>query len=936
MSRIVPSTPANNLTPSYSSVSSSSGFQSGDLVYYKDGNFGPVPGNAASTAPFAITTANAALGGPFGRNSFVSVFNSDFAQAVSGRQKFAATLTNGNIVVVYSGGRPNTTGQGSPFFRIVNSSFNTVVNETTIEVNNVLNSAIGVAALTGGGFAVAFTMTTQQLRVAIFSNTGAVVTAPFTAAGFSSLNNHFDIEPLPSGGFVIAANQTAAALQYRVATFTATGTQVATNSPVISTFNSNDTPQIAVLSDGRFAVITRSAVGTAIIVGFNADCTTVGAGQVFGIADPNGSGGSVSIGVLSNNEVVAAYSDGGACFIRKYFISSNSLGSATNLNFGQPAYLPTLTVLPGDNIAVLMEVNSGQTALEVVSSALANVSLVYYPGISIDTVNGNKLAVCGILVGSTLTVFISTVGTSNASQPCTPIAYFQFGNTAPYAPIYRRTSPVTVGTVTVPVSGYARGGATPNVGAFFPVSSATLSISHTPLNGSNFIRAPYAARGGVIYADSCVLLDGRMVVAYGTATSSIGFLIVNSSGSVVSDTTFNSGGSGNVIVKCTALNNGGMVLAFASSNDLNAIFIRVYSSTLDLLTATTLTAASLITPRDSATYVQGGFGISSLGSSGFIVSFTDNSTNRPAYCIFNSSVGLVASEIIAESGANVSPTVAGNIDGTFSMTWFNTSTGNARYVKYVQIAANTWNRILGASNISWATTNTMTTTSKMAPGGTGFHIFNGSAGNDALLYTFGNGTATIQTYNLGASSTSMSHAVAFGGTGEAVLVDIDAVYTKAMQVYAAGSTYMTTGPVQNNSLTITNANASTSNPGPCAICECLYDNVYALGFRGTDGALYIGTFSSASRTYSTSVVAGVTPSAGGLSLSPANGYYLSGVSASDCAAGGTGVIQTNGAATLSSQYPVGTTPQAFDFSSPAVNVGVRGTIAGRNMIISGE
>lgn len=936
MSRIVPSNPANSLTPSYSTVSSATGFQSGDLVYYKDGNFGTVPGNAVNTAPFAITTTNAVIAGPFGRNSFVSVLNSDLGLGVSGRQKFAATLTSGNIVVVYSGGRIGVTGQGSPFFRIVDSSFNTVVAQTTISADNVLNSAIGVAALTGGGFAVAYTVTGGGLRLAVYSNTGTVVTAPFTPSGWSNLNNYSDIEPLPSGGFVVAGNQTAAGGQYRVATYTATGTQVNANSPVISSFNSNDTPQIAVLTDGRFVVMTRSANTTGIMVGFNADCTTVGAGQTFPVADPDASGNSFSICSLSNNDVVFAYQDAGIAYIRKYFISSNSIGSATPLNSSSPAWWPSVTALSGDNIAVLMEVNAGQTALEIVSSSLSSTSLVYYSGVSLDTRNGNRLAISGVLVGPALTYFISTVATGSDPNPSTPIAYFQFANTAPYSPIYRRTNSTFVGSVNSPVSGYARGGSTPNVASFLASSSTTVSVSHTTLNGSNFIRAPYVAKGGVIYADSCVLLDGRMVVAYGTANSTIGFMVIDSSGSVVSDTSFNSGGSGNVIVKCTALNNGGMVIAFASSSDSNTISIRTYGSDLSLLVSTTVAAASGQTPRDSAGYVQGGFGLSSLGSSNFIVSFTNNASNRPTFCIFNSSAVFIAFETIAESGTCVSPTVAGNIDGTFTMTWFNTSSGTGRYVKYVQSSSTTWTRILGASNISWtANGNVMSTTSKMAPGGVGFHIFNGSGGNDALLNVIGNGANTVNTYNLQASSLAMSHAVAFGATGEAVVVDIDANFTKFMQVYSPGSAYMTQGPIQNNSLTISNANTSTSNPGPCAICECLYDNVYALGYRGTDGSLYIGTFSTVNRTYSASIVAGATPSLGGLALSPANGYYLSGVSASECAAGGAGVLQVNGAATLNSQYPAGTASQAFDFNTPALDVGVRGTISGRNMIISG-
>ena len=181
----------------------------------------------------------------------------------------------------------------------------------------------------------------------------------------------------------------------------------------------------------------------------------------------------------------------------------------------------------------------------------------------------------------------------------------------------------------------------------------------------------------------------------------------------------------------------------------------------------------------------------------------------------------------------------------------------------------------------------------------------------------------------------MSHAVAIGATGEVVILDIDPVYSQAMTVYAPGSAVVTTGPLLNNGITLTSVNSTLDSPGPCVICECLFDRLYAFAYISSDNSLLLGAFSTANVTYSSSIVSGVTASTGALLPSPVNGYYLAGVSASECAAGGTGVLQINGAATLNSQYPAGTTSQSFDFNTPALDVGVRGTIAGRNMIISG-
>jgi hypothetical protein len=80
------------------------------------------------------------------------------------------------------------------------------------------------------------------------------------------------------------------------------------------------------------------------------------------------------------------------------------------------------------------------------------------------------------------------------------------------------------------------------------------------------------------------------------------------------------------------------------------------------------------------------------------------------------------------------------------------------------------------------------------------------------------------------------------------------------------------------------------------------------------------------------ITAGVTGSAPTtpLNISQSSGYFLAGVAVSDCPAGGTGQIQTNGVANLNSQYSTSTAFQGFDFQNP-VTIGVRGTAVGRTV-----
>jgi len=184
-----------------------------------------------------------------------------------------------------------------------------------------------------------------------------------------------------------------------------------------------------------------------------------------------------------------------------------------------------------------------------------------------------------------------------------------------------------------------------------------------------------------------------------------------------------------------------------------------------------------------------------------------------------------------------------------------------------------------------------------------------------------------------------------GQNGEVVFIRIDSSPTwfrfspSASQFTAGGNINQDNNTViDSQSLTITGQNTSSSCGSQAQIVN-LYDNIYAFAFidggANNAGSIRVGLLCTVASTYTTNITAGVTASNTALVPSPSNGYYLAGVSASECAAGGTGVLQVNGAATLNSQYPAGTTSQAFDFNTPALDVGIRGTIAGRNMILSG-
>lgn len=94
-------------------------------------------------------------------------------------------------------------------------------------------------------------------------------------------------------------------------------------------------------------------------------------------------------------------------------------------------------------------------------------------------------------------------------------------------------------------------------------------------------------------------------------------------------------------------------------------------------------------------------------------------------------------------------------------------------------------------------------------------------------------------------------------------------------------------------------------------------------------------------TFNTSALTnGVTQFTGTTTYTPNTGYYLLGVAATTAAANTTGLVITNGSATLNSSYPSVTSPINFDYSgnaftSRSTTNANKGTVVGRTVILKG-
>lgn len=155
-------------------------------------------------------------------------------------------LSNGNLAVVW--GTLNT-GQ---YFAIVTKELVVVVAKTSFGVAQTTGPFIYATALSGGGFAIAYSGTVGNAALlAIYSNTGAVTLAPTTIAGSPTGDARAKIQQLSNGNLVVGIASTTAAQAITRAIFTAAGGVVAA---------------IAVLDAGTKATITTPDVS--VIAGF--------------------------------------------------------------------------------------------------------------------------------------------------------------------------------------------------------------------------------------------------------------------------------------------------------------------------------------------------------------------------------------------------------------------------------------------------------------------------------------------------------------------------------------------------------------------------------------------------------------------------------------------------------------------------------------------
>ena len=929
MSRNAPTTPTNASTPSFTTVSSSGGFSAGDLVYQKSNNVGLVDGNAVATATFDITGTGTATAGNL-PNTARSLGLSVGSGGGSYMTPNAAKLTNGNMVVVWVSG----TGDLA-FFRIVNEAGTEVVAATSLGSAQSSAQMIAVAALTGGGFAAVWASTSNTFLYAIYNNSGVVVTSAAEASiGVSS--SSLTVAPRPDGSFIAVVNDTSAS-QARFKVYSATGVQVIAWTNVAAYNNARARSAVAVRSDNSFVIgMYTSATNIQYYIYTSAGSASSNA-TLIGSYNGSSSNGHLDMTTLTNDAVVFVYySSTNTYIIYKILSAANSLG-ADNIVSSTAANVCAVKSLSGGGFVIAWDVNTTrQLRFAFYNAAGSSLSGTRenYGGASNST-SANGIFYPTIVEMASNVAFINVVGKTATSMTQANISTYAIRNFTAVTQL--------VGTASSPVSGYARGASTPNAAAFLASTNATLSVTTTQASGSsNYILAPTAIQTTNTANGVCARVMPNSDIVIGVGHNTIGgvLYVYNSLGTVRKNTITITSYT-NAYLRMCVLTNGNLVVVYNTS--ATSVSAQIFNSSYTLLSTTVLSLTNVGNMNSAYLY---GLEVSSMINNRFVVGFYDSSSLGACARVFNSDATVYSPVYSAASTTSaVGCTVAGTASGGFvikwhqgsgvdlNVTWVANTTGST----YVGMTTQTFNAGSAPqapyfSGIAVSPNDTVLTAFVDQGGGVNsYPVAIDANGTGSQLSAMNSGTTSGNLGIFGVCTMPDGRFVAIkmdssgGGAGSYAYAVISPSAGSSLSNIAIGTfTFASNTPQSYN-------NNSGPMPSPCATL----DNQIVVAYVNNNNYACFTIFDTiGSSTYSTTLVSGTTTSLPAYYPSQSNGYVLKGVSVTAATAGGTGVVQTNGSTQLNSQYPSGTTAQAFDSTGTAIQ-GTKGTIVGRNITMTG-
>jgi hypothetical protein len=931
-------------------VTSNNGFNQGDLIFQNKGDFQQLT-SQASLAVFPNNVSQPVLSGPLGgiggSIGFPMSSSSTNTSGGSGLRN-VALLTNGNIVIV---GFNNT----AAFFTIYDTSFNIVVSRTTLPTTHTPSQNVAVIALTGGGFVVHFGQSSQWFAYAVYSNTGSVVSALTVPSDNFTANSSlraWSVTALSNGGFVAGvSNSSSTTVSYYV--FNSTGTKLYASTLGV---NSSEDITITAGASGSFVVFYKPASGTNyqwyLISSTN---TTLGSGtiSVTGVSGANFSCATLSDGI--NVVLLYGQADNGIYGFRFLNTSTYAMGSETKIS--NP--LGVTSVAHFDSIAVRSLSSGGfitlwQTNVSSIQGSQATPSYYYAVFNSSGTplATSTQTAVLPVYksllqLGSaqrSLNTSLSTIesggnlwlffnpragGSPAGAQSYTNYVQLDLTNYNP-VPSLGYTAPL--GSVTTGTGAVSFSDSTPTKASYLPGFNSVTQINDlsvtatTPSKVANFASQNY---------DVCTLTNGNFVVAYrNDSTYGIFASVYSPTGVLLTTISVGTGVAANqwYSVRVTPLASGKFVVAYVINGTDSPVTLSVNIYSASYLQTNSFTITGLTIGLTSPTSGQS-WNLGSISSDRFaIVSYPSADASIRWWVYSNSGIQLATSTFAA--GAGTYPTaIQGHPSGGFTLAYNPSVSPSSAGLQYFgETSTNTF-----ASN--------------------GAITFSGTAGTQRsyiaklIINQFNEVYYSVPNYNSGTAGYFHSTYAMFNNEGAfstVINLNVSANSNNMLSVptpsglrayiemisTSGGSRF---GVVAGNGSRIVDTAIPAiraANNSMTQVATPLYGNTVVLVYPNSLDNNFL-SFSIITFPFNNVVTLNTASSVSNQVSFAGPNYPFVGVAASSAVAGGTGIVQTTGVATLNSNYSSSTPYQAFDSQTPS-GLGVRGTIVGRNLNLLGN
>lgn len=959
MARSITSTDANGAT--FETVGSTTGFSAGDLVYFGSTGYGKITSAVPSTATSSPTKTYPSLpttgtsGGYFQATNFAGL----------GYDKAVALLSNGNAVAAY--GNPI---DGYPYFVIYNPTTRAIVvgptvistTFTTSGTNNVGGVNIGVTAFSGGNFVVYWGNnaggTASRVNYATYTNAGAAVVAVTQDASLAVNNTnggHMRGITLANGGFVLAfgngnnvyirAYDAAGVAQFAWVTLTTFASNATTNyNPSWGLTARSDNTYLLTgesTTAGTYNYTIYNYAGTAVVspttflvtggtTNGKTDCATLSDGTTFVIAY-GGQTATSTVGwnfrFLPTGNVLSS-----PFFLQGNFNSPDGNPSSSNVRvwpLSSNRFL--ITGVDSYGIGTYAVFNSSGTPLLGTSGTTGTASVTRSFG-SYYAMNSIVLGV--IESGGYAELYAGTQVSSNSSA----FNYFRIDLTT-YNMVSASTTSgsLSIPVTSTPTTAYTGTNSTPSKASFaltngvFPYASRLDTARSGVATG--VYPTPVSVINQVASYDMCVLSNGNICVVTNTVSSGsttvyiynpVTLALISSSNlTAVAGTSNTKTTTETPNVRVTPLSGGSFCVAVATT------------STNLRLTAWTSAFAQQGSTVNISTFSLGygtqpkNFALATISGDRVVVIY-QTLTNSLSYDIYSSTLALVAGPtVVATDSTQVQCNAVCATPNGFMVGTARSTAANYSFYTYFEYSANVFTQPSFATGSAFS--------------GSGFDAtstFFVSNNNGQVYITYRASSTQVMTYVLYANTAQLPINVTVSNVNSSMVNSGITASGIPFQIYQE-FTLKTTGVTSPNTTGVTSLTGwvapTTRVATPQLRSVPLYGNIVLVGYLvDTNNALAFGTlqingnpdsavFTTADATNGVPIYPLATTTTTGVITNTT----FAGVAVTDCAAGGTGVIQTTGTTNLNSTYPT-TTAQTFDYTGQAAP-GVKGTISGRSI-----